>query len=583
MTNTSGNILNTSMRIVIWAIVGGTSFVPFPVVAAPLTLTWNGGASGNLSDESWSGGEEGHQSPQNGDTLVFGTGGTFTSDVAGLQVAGLTFSSSSAVTLSGSEKITVLCGGTVKSTGAGAATISAPIQAGETAGEAIGFAAAGSSRKLTLSGVISGEAPIGVGAASGTVEFTGANTFTGKLSVTNGFFNAVGKDALGLGTEEAYFATGTGSGRAKITLTGVTVRMPVKESAGNQSGEITFGYVAATPTTTFMENFVANSDGSPQWMVNGWANVVFNKKLSVAKDWQGQISTGGKMELKGEGTNIRGFIMGLVGSSATYAYNGRLVVSTPITLTTVTDWGGYGPNFRNSYGEMLMNVADAFPNKSDAYQWNPLRFQSKAIGSLFDMNGHSQTFACIRDDAKKSSNVIRSASKACVLRLKQSWSAVKPGTTQPGNDFYGEIRGKVSVSVEGSDPCFFSGPNTSTGSFCLTNGATSGFTSTGVWKGTNFVVSAGSTLVVSNTAAFVANSCVEIVDAPDQATKSCLLLGDGEYSARSMTVDGQQLFRGTWGSSQSGAEWVDDIHFKGTGTLTLSKGPSGHGLMIIFQ
>ena len=38
--------------------------------AAPLTLTWNGGASGNLSDASWSGGTEGHLTPQAGDTLV---------------------------------------------------------------------------------------------------------------------------------------------------------------------------------------------------------------------------------------------------------------------------------------------------------------------------------------------------------------------------------------------------------------------------------------------------------------------------------------------------------------------------------
>ena len=49
--------------------------------------------------------------------------------------APLTFSASSAVTISGSEKITVLCGGLVRSTGSGAVTISAPIQAGETAGE----------------------------------------------------------------------------------------------------------------------------------------------------------------------------------------------------------------------------------------------------------------------------------------------------------------------------------------------------------------------------------------------------------------------------------------------------------------
>ncbi|MBQ2629883.1 MAG: hypothetical protein IJG13_09425 [Kiritimatiellae bacterium] len=557
------------------------------VGAAPLTLTWNGGAAGNLSDETWSGGEAGHLSPQNGDTLVFSTGGTFTSDIAGLQVAALNFSSSSAVTISGSEKITVLCGGQVRSTGSGTVKILSPIQAGETAGAAVTFADVGSKdNPLNINGNISGAAPIGVGAANGTVEFRGTNTFTGKLSVTNGFFNAVGKDSLGLGTEEAYFVTGTGNGRAKITLTGVTVRMPVRESPGNQSGEITFAYLAASPTTTFMENVVVNSDGSPQWMVNNWANVVFNKKLSVSKDWQGQISTGGKMEIKGEGSTVRGYIMSLVGSNATYAYNGLLIVHVPLTLATVTDWGSYGMGFYKDFGVLRLMVADAFPNARADYGWNPLRFNKNnqgvtAKGNVLDLNGYSQTFACIRDDAKETSNIIKSDSKACVLRLKQSWSTVKPGTTQPGNDFYGEIRGKVSVSIEGSDPCFFGGPNTSTGYFSLTNGATAGFTSTGVWKGTNYVVSAGSTLVVSNTAALLANSVITMADAPEQATKSCLLLGDGSYSARSMTIDGQLLYKGTWGSSQSDAKYVDDVHFKGPGTLTLSKGLSG--MAIIFR
>ena len=434
---------------------------------------------------------------------------------------------------------------------------------------------------LNINGNISGAAPIGVGAANGTVEFRGTNTFTGKLSVTNGFFNAVGKDSLGLGTEEAYFVTGTGNGRAKITLTGVTVRMPVRESPGNQSGEITFAYLAASPTTTFMENVVVNSDSSPQWTVNGWTTVIFNKKLSVSKDWQGQVNTGGKIELKGEGSSIRGFIMGLNGNSIGYAYNGIIIVSAPLTLTTQTDWGIYGPRFSKNYGEMRMNVADAFPNMYAAYQWNPLRFVSGAMGNMLDMNGYDQTFTCIRDEAKRTDNVIRSSSKSCVLRLKQNWSEVKPGTTQPGNDFFGEIRGKVSVSIEGSDPCFFSGPNTSTGDFCLTNGATSGFTSTGVWKGTNYVVSAGSTLVVSNTAALLADSTIALVDAPEQVTKSCLQLGDGSYSARSMTIDGNLIFKGTWGSSQSAARFKDDVHFKGPGVLTLAKGaPPGFEIIV---
>ena len=551
------------------------------VGAAPLTLTWNGGAAGNLSDETWSGGEVGHLSPQNGDTLVFSTGGTFTSDIAGLQVAALNFSSSSAVTISGSEKITVLCGGQVRSTGSGTVKILSPIQAGETAGAAVTFADVGSKdNPLNINGNISGAAPIGVGAANGTVEFRGTNTFTGKLSVTNGFFNAVGKDSLGLGTEEAYFVTGTGNGRAKVTFTGVIVRTPIRNLPSNTASEITFAYDANSTKTVFCDNFTA-IDNSPQWTVNGWTTVVFSNKLSVAKDFQCNVNKGGKMEFSGDGSSIRGFIMSLYGESLSYAYNGTVTVTKPLKQTTVTDWGIYGPGFRKGYGVIRLMVADAFPNAKAEYGWNPFRLVADAVGCQLDMNGYSQTFTCIRDDKKDASNIIKSDSKPCVLHLKQDWSRVKPGETQPGKDFYGEIKGKVSVSIEGSDPCFFSGPNTSTGYFSLTNGATAGFTSTGVWKGTNYVVSAGSTLVVSNTAALLDNSVITMADAPGQAAKSCLLLGDGSYSARSMTIDGQLLYKGTWGSSQSNAKYVDDVHFKGPGTLTLSKGLSG--MAIIFR
>jgi hypothetical protein len=149
--------------------------------------------------------------------------------------------------------------------------------------------------------------------------------------------------------------------------------------------------------------------------------------------------------------------------------------------------------------------------------------------------------------------------------------------------FYGKISGKVSVSVEGSDSCYFAGPNTSTGSFSLTNAAYCGFTGTGVWKGKDFFVSAGSTLVVSNTAAIPAASSITLSDAPDQAAKSCILLGEGEYAAQSMSVDGELLYRGTWGSSESNARFKDDVHFKGPGVLTLTTGAPFPGCRIIIK
>ena len=532
--------------------------------AEPLTLTWSGGDNGNLSEAFWSGGEEGHLTPQNGDTLVFPNGGSFANDFVGLKVAGLKFSAAAAIELRGEEKITILSGGFVRTTGAGAVSVSLPIQvgdeiAGEEAPAEVVFAATGDSRKLVVSGPISGSAPISVGEANGTVVFKGDNTFTGKLSVTNGIFEANGKNALGLGeTEKAYFKTGDGNTGAKMRFVGVTVPMPVSAKAGNVAQELKFGYVKDPTTgnaapTKFTKDFIV--DGAPQLYLENWAAATFVGKFQTSSDVQGRIELG------------------------------------------VTDWHGFGVTLYGDYGVVKTTVENAFPHKE--YGWNPLRFNKSNSGTpvknaVLDMNGKSQTFSYIRDDAKQASNVIKSDSTPCVLRLMQNWSAiraekvklepdVKPQLKLFNPDFFGEIRGKVSVSVEGSDTCFFSGPNTSTGSFSLTNGAYCGFTETGVWKGKEFFVSAGSTLVVSNTAALLAASNITLSDAPDQETKSSILLGDGNYAADSMSVDGELLYRGTWGSSQSNARFKDDVHFKGTGVLTLNKGAPFPGLRLIVK
>jgi hypothetical protein len=238
-----------------------------------------------------------------------------------------------------------------------------------------------------------------------------------------------------------------------------------------------------------------------------------------------------------------------------------------------------------------MEVANAFSNISTLAKDReiPLRYSGLAENTTFNMNGYEQSFMSIQDDVRNQSNVITSE-KSCVLRLKQNWVANtiidSAGSVRepPRKDtFYGKISGKVSVSVEGSDSCYFAGPNTSTGSFSLTNQAYCGFTSDGVWKGTNFFVSAGSTLVVSNTAALPAKSQIKLSDAPDQEVKSSILLGEGDYTATSMSIDGELLYRGTWGSSESNARFKDDVHFKGPGVLTLATGAPFPGCRIIIK
>lgn len=534
------------------------------VGAAPLTLTWNGGAAGNLSDETWSGGEAGHLSPQNGDTLVFSTGGTFTSDIAGLQVAALNFSSSSAVTISGSEKITVLCGGQVRSTGSGVVTISAPLQAGESAGSAVTFAAAGSGCALTISGVISGEAPVTVGAANGTVTFSGSNTFTGKLTVNNGSFVASNKNALGLGTTEAAFTTGSGNGKAKVTFSGVKATMPIKVTAGNTSKEITF---ARSTSNTFFGDFRISN--SVFFYFENYATAVFSNKFEAANYFQGAADGGSRMEFWGENSWINSYVFTMNGSSANKC---NLVVGKPIALT---NWDDNGVRINGAYNILTMHADNAFAKKSEDMEWTVLRFNSSgATSTTFDMNGHSQTFVHIADTPKSTSNVIKS-SKDCTLRLKQNWSELTDKSPVV-RQFGGAIQGKVALSVEGSDPLVLSGPSTSTGTMTLTNFANVAISSTGTWGGKDYVVSGGATLAISNAAAVVAGSEFSLVDENGEE-KSKLALGSIALNAAdiAVTINGRRLRGGVWGSSESGAANVDDEHFAGPGTILLAASSGG--------
>lgn len=568
--------------------------------AEPLTLTWNGSDSGNLSDPSWSGGEEGHLTPQNGDALVFPKGGSFINDIAGLKVSALTFTSSAAVALAGENAITVMGGGKVHTSGAGAVSISAPLQMGDGAdavaqGEddlinppaPVIIAAAGSGKKITISGVISGAAPIAVGTASGTVEFTGNNTFTGKLSVTNGFFVAAGRNALGAGEEEIFFKTGDGIGRAKVSLEGVTVNKPVVINGNRVTAE--FG-VKTTAQSVF--NGSVTIETPTNFQLDGWTTAIFNGVFDCRGTIQGDVNTGSTLKIAGIGSKIAAFNLGFTSAASTDPkWYAKYVVSVPVRISG-TDFKHYSMHIRKARGQFVMEVANAFTNTCTLAKDRdvPLRYTSGATDTTFNMNGYEQTFMSIQDEAGLTSNVITS-DKACVLRLKQNWVANtvidSAGTLrEPGKRkdcFSGTISGKVSVSVEGSDTCYFAGPNTSTGSFSLTNAAYCGFTGTGVWKGKDFFVSAGSTLVVSNTAAIPAASNITLSDAPDQAAKSCILLGEGEYAAQSMSVDGELLYRGTWGSSESNARFKDDVHFKGPGVLTLKTGAPFPGCRIIIK
>lgn len=109
------------------ALVASTAF------AEPLTLTWDGGAAGDFSTGPWSGGTAGHETPQNGDTLVFGTPGGFRNDISNLSVAGLSVTAAGNVEIGGSQ-ITLAGGASLSKSGSGTYTNNVPLVLGTAAG-----------------------------------------------------------------------------------------------------------------------------------------------------------------------------------------------------------------------------------------------------------------------------------------------------------------------------------------------------------------------------------------------------------------------------------------------------------------
>jgi hypothetical protein len=101
------------------------------------------------------------------------------------------------------------------------------------------------------------------------------------------------------------------------------------------------------------------------------------------------------------------------------------------------------------------------------------------------------------------------------------------------------------------------------------------FTPKGTWAGaTNVTVSGTGELSISRSDTFARKVTLALSDA------GRIALGEGvAQPVARMTLNGLQSSGGTWGSSASGAENVDDARFSGTGVLVVR--PSG--LMVIIR
>ena len=516
------------------------------------TLTWSGGASGDLASASWSDGSS-LVSPEPGDDLVLGTAGDFSNDVADLSVGSLSVTAAD-VSLSGSHGIAIADGGSISVSGAGAVSFDLPLALGtDPSAEVRVDVMQGAT--ATFENVISGPAKIVFG-QKGVVHFKGDNTFTGRLDVTNGTFHVWSDGAFGTTAGATYFngPVRADSGKATVRFHGVTTAEPLYFRSKGGADEV---YIEAGTTNVFL-SFVDDSyymywqlmENSCTVFSNGFKTATFGPRFY------------GKAELVFAGNATSRFYDNYTTSSATSSSRATMRVAAPLRAGNASRGC-----FIQSNLWMIFDVDDAmyFPNPtSDEWPAQPLAPQIwfNAAGGV-DLNGHGQKILHLRDSTQTSAVITNSAATRATLHLMQT-SSTGTATSYPG-----KFGGALTLSLEGPKPLTVSGPSTPDVHVELSGGAALTISSA-TWAGTNFVVSGGSTLTVASADSLSSNAVVRVTD--DGETISHIALS-GVQQVAGVFVNGVELAAGEWGAVGSGAE-NEDEHFTGSGTILIAVGES---------
>ena len=502
-----------------------------------LTLTWNGGATGNLSDETWLGGTSGHLSPQNGDMLVFGTGGTFANDITGLSVAKLDFRSADAVTLSGSQ-IAVANGGSITNGGAGTVTFNVPLSLGTAATPEVSIDVVNGSA-ITFNACISGAADIRY-KTLGTVNLKADNDYTGKTTINLGQIHAYANNAFGSTAGKTSYAPADKNSKAKIHFHGVTTAENFDAASKVVAGAFTF-----PAGTTNVFNGTVNETSGSSFSIGNNAKVSYNGVTYFCNPGT-SIPATSVMELNGEGSGFAKWGDYWGGTGRIY-YNAKCYYDNnrPIRI------GSASKRYFNCENAILYKPA------------SPAGISIVENSCRLDMCGYDQTFAYISCASAYSGSVITSDAPSTVHLTLGGSSAVTN---------YAKIGGPISLSFEGSQPMALARAHPATGSLSLSNSAAITLMDGFEWGGSSINVTDGSSLAVGSilVPSETVLSISDRAEAGGVAAKRSVVTLNYGISVAALSVNGVTMTPGKrYGSSSSSADVQDDDHFAGSGMVTV--------------
>ncbi len=517
--------------------VGPSDWTPGVTITAAseseaISTVWDGGGADALftTAANW---DFNTVPPTNGAwALTFGTGGASAALNTGVSLRGVLFNRDADFTLAagggaltlGEEGLRVALPSAVSR----AYAVAAPVVLVSNQTWAVTNNGAGTAT-LTVSGAIS-DSGAGLGltkSGNGVLTLSGDNSYGGVTTVRTGGVLRISHDrALGL----ADGATSVENGGWLEVSGGVTVAEPLAIA-----GDVAVGYAGTLRSTG------GNNIWSGPVTFNGARVRVTSGSLDLAG---GLYGPGGVFGADG-GTVLRvSNVPASFGTGTVYLHlgGGTLVLAVAGNAWGTADFTG---------GTLRTDVPDALPSAC------VLQFST---GATFDLNGNSQTVAQLKNaNANVGSRVITTALPA-TLTVAQAADTY----------FNGTFNGALALVKAGAGTLTLSNAlNAMSGPVTVAAGTLAVAPTTRLGLGTNVTVTGGTLSLLS---AFALTNAAHLAIADGGARVS---LGAGVTQAVDrLYLGGVRKGRGTWGASGSGASYVDDAHFAGTGVLRVLGGES---------
>jgi len=495
------------------------SLVAFSVRGEVRTWIGGGGDAKWSTPANWGG-----TAPAANDTLVFSgtTQLASTNDLAAdTPIAGIIFNSDAGAFTLGGNRIAL--DGPVSNLSASAQTFS------------LGMALTGtrvfdaSNGAVTVNGSLSGAGGL-TKTGPQALTLSASNSYDGVTTVNNGILLVTHGDALGSTNGNTVVKAGTG-GYLQLSG-GITVPEPLY-----------LDYQRPNALNQYIGESLLNISGT-----NTLTGPITCSRTRI------YLSANTKLVFTGGLTNLDGYLIFSIPATSSVELSG-LPVKSPNNLLYLLENGLLVANTPDNVWSRI-EVRSSMTFRTDLKNTLPADSQVylHLNTSTLNLNGYDQTVAGIYNNCY---GVIRSDTPATLT------------VNQAGNSLHrGQLNGAVSLFKDGAGTLILSNTtSTTTGDITVTNGTLVAALTKSIGNSTNITVSGG-TLDLRAPAMI-----------PDAARLSIsgdgtVAIGDGIVETVSdFFVNGVQQKSGTWGSTASGADHIDDTHFSGNGVLFVQHSP----------